>query len=199
MKTLIAIPAMSWVYTDFLQCMLALDKPDAQMIIQKNSLIYDARNNIAAGAIHYGFDRVLWLDSDMYFDADLLNRLNRDMDENGLEYVCGVFTTRSKPVTPCIYKELNYGVDGKKAIPYTDHPKGLFEIAASGFGAVLMKTDILRRVHERFGDPFVPLEKLGEDMSFCWRLSQIGVKMWCDGSIRLGHIGQCVYMEGENV
>ena len=199
MKTLIAIPAMGWVYVDFMQSMLALKKPDAQLIITQNSLVYDARNNMAWQAIQAGIDRILFLDSDMKFDADLLVRLNADMDEKGLDYVSAFFTSRSEPPKPCVYKSVEYGqADGQvqaHAEPYTDHPSGLFETAGSGLGAVLMKVELIKAVAEKFGLPFQPLPYLGEDLSFCWRVAQIGRKMWCDSSLQVGHVGTHVYKE----
>ena len=198
MKTLIGIPAMSWVYTDFLKSMLALDKPDAQLMIQCNSLIYDARCNIALAAAQNDFDRVLWLDSDMVFEPDLLTRLNADMDK-GLDMVCGYFVGRSAALKPCIYKSLTYEVRGEDihaaAEPYTDHPQGLFEVAACGFGAVLTKVSLLKAVMDKYGPPFLPVRRLGEDLSFCLRAGQVGAHIYCDSTVSVGHIGTWVFKE----
>lgn len=203
MKTLIAVPAVSWVYTEFLQALLELDKPDAHISIQKNSLVYDSRNNLAWVAVSRGYDRVLWLDSDMAFDPDLLTQLNADMDENGLDYVCGVFTQRNEKRMPCIYSNIHWENTGTKLItsatPVQDVPAGLFEIAGSGFGAVLTKTAMLKVVGEEYGLPFMPMPGLGEDLAFCWRAKQIGYKMYCDGRIDVGHIGQFTYRRQANV
>ena len=198
MKTLIGIPAMSWVYTDFMKSMLALDKPDAQLMIQTNTLIYDARCNIALAAAQNGFDRVLWLDSDMQFEPDLLVRLNADMDR-GFDLVSGYYTGRTPAMNPCIYKKLEYEINGDEvhaaAIPYIDHPQGLFEIAACGFGAVLTTVDLLKAVIDKFGAPFLPAKRLGEDLSFCWRAGQLGAKMFCDAELNVGHIGTVIFKE----
>ena len=203
MKTLIAIPAMSWVYTEFMQCMLALDKPDAQLMIQHNSLIYDARNNLAWAAIQNGFDRVLWLDSDMSFEPDLLTRLNADMDDNGLEYVSAFYTGRSENAKPCIYKTVQWeqrnGQVYTGAEPVSLYPFGLFVVHGTGFGAVLMKTRLLKAVCDAFGPPFQPLPFLGEDLSFCWRAGRLGASMHCDSRIQAGHIGTHIYKEDDHV
>ena len=189
MKTLIAIPAMSWVYTDFMQSMLALEKPDAQLMVQTNTQ-----------AIEENFDRILWLDSDMQFESDLLIRLNKDMDDNGLDCVAGFYTSRSDNPMPCIYKgiqwEVEDGVVKTSADPVTECPEGLFEVAGVGFGAVLVKTEMLKAVSEAFGPPFQPLPFLGEDLAFCWRAGRLGRHMWCDGRIQIGHIGMHVYRRG---
>ena len=203
MKTLIGIPAMSWVYTDFMQSMLALEKPDAKLMVQCNSLIYDARNNISWAAIQNGFDRVLWIDSDMKFEPDLLIRLNKDMDDNGLDCVSGFCTSRSDNPTPCIYKDIHWEVDEGRvktsADPVDKCPNGLFEVAGMGFGAVLIKTELIQTVVDAFGPPFQPLPFLGEDLAFCWRAGQLKRRLWCDGRIQIGHIGTHVFRRENHV
>lgn len=205
MQTLIAIPALNWIYTEFLDCMLRLDKPNAHYAIQKNTLIHDARSNLAWGAVQNGYDRVLWLDSDMIFEPDLLVRLNADMDDNGLDCVSAYYVERRMEPQPCIYSQLIWERSedgeirrGSQVIP--ECPDGLFEIAGMGFGACLMKTEMIKAVYEAFGAPFQPLPYMGEDMSFCIRARQLGWKLWCDGRIHVGHIGTHIYREaGEHV
>ena len=201
MSTLIAIPALSWVYTEFMQSMLALDKQDAQLMLQMNSLIYDARNNISWAAMQNGVDRVLWLDSDMSFAPDLLTRLNADMDEHNLDMVACYYTSRSAEMIPCIYKDVIWEVVDNKvrseAIPVDEKPKGLTQVAGVGFGAVLTKVELIKAVSDSFGAPFYPLPYMGEDLSFCWRVNKLGRKIYCDGDIKVGHIGTHIY-QGAN-
>ena len=201
MKTFIAIPALSWVYTEFMQSMLALDKKDAQLMIQMNSLVYDARNNIAWAAMQNNVDRILWLDSDMSFEPDLMERLNADMDKYNLDMVAGYFTSRTEAQTACAYKDIIWEVVDNKvrseAVPLDKRPKGLVEVAGVGFGAVLTKVELFKAVSDSFGAPFYPLPYLGEDLSFCWRVNKLGRKIHCDGDIKVGHIGTHIY-QGEN-
>ena len=68
----------------------------------------------------------------------------------------------------------------------------LFEIAGSGFGAVMMTTDLIRRCG---GQPFFPVAGFGEDFSFCLRAREAGAKLYCDGRIKLDHIGVSAYNE----
>ena len=85
-RILIAIPCMDQGPAKFWTSLVNLRKTaDTHYGVKANSMIYDSRNNFAAHAIMSGYDRVLWLDSDMTFDPDLLERLNADMDDNGLE------------------------------------------------------------------------------------------------------------------
>lgn len=183
MTTMIAIPCMDMTHTGFTRSILRLRKPDCEVFFAQSSLIYDARNALAARAIQYGYDRVLWLDSDTEFEPDLYERLLA----HDLDYVCAAYPTRREPIVPTVYEEVT---PGKNAVPFELIPNELFEIDGSGFGAVLMKTELLKEVGEL---PFSPMLGLGEDLTFCYKLMALGKKMYCDGSVRVGHIGVKVY------
>ena len=193
MKTLIAVPCYDMVHTEFMQSMIALEKPeDTSFTVVKNTLISVARNTIARTAIEAGFDRVAWFDSDMNIPRDALMKLTADMDQ-GLEMVTGLYFTRKAPVKPAIYSTLYWektedGIDAG-AGNYFDYPEGLIEIAGCGFGCCITSVDLLRRVWERQGTPFAEMQGFGEDLSFCERVIRIGGKMYADTTVKCGHIG----------
>jgi hypothetical protein len=184
------------VQADFMKSMVNLQKPpETYFTIVKNTMIHAARNTIAYNAIESGFDRVMWFDSDMVVPPDALMRLSADMD-NGCEYVTGLYFSRRVPVKPIVYTELLW--DGKTDASVAnmfDYPDGVTECAASGFGCVLTSVDLLNLVGKRFGSPFAPLDSMGEDLSFCWRVIQCGIKMFCDTSVKCGHVGMYEYNE----
>lgn len=199
MKTLIAIPCMDTVPIGFMTSLINLRKSeDTSYAVRQNTLIYDSRNILTAQAIQGGYDRILWLDSDMCFEPDLLERLTKDMDE-GREFVTGLCFKRRRPVKPTIYKSLIYQTEPEIraiAVCYEDYPKDeVFTVAGSGFAAALVKVDVLKKAWEKYGPPFNPLIQMGEDLSCCYRLTQMGFRMYCDSGIRVGHIGQEVYDE----
>ena len=83
-KTLIAVPSMDMVPMLFAQSLAMLEKPGpVLMATQISSLIYQARNNLAAGAIKQEVDRVFWLDSDMVFPTRTLVHMDKLLDEYG--------------------------------------------------------------------------------------------------------------------
>ena len=196
MKTLIALPCMDMVHTIFLKSLLSMDRiGQCGFAFSCSSLIYDARNQLAKQAVNEGYDRVLWLDSDMDFQPDLLKQLSADMDE-GREFVSGLYFKRKAPVKPVIYKSLGFykdeGVEGVTpvAVPYEDYPQdSIFTIAACGFGGCLVSVDLIKRVGEKFGLPFSPIMGFGEDLSFCTRVTELGVEMYCDSRVKMGHVG----------
>lgn len=195
MKTMIALPAMPVMMTACVRSLLAMRKHgEIEYAFTDSSLVFDARNKLAEKAINDGFDRILWLDTDMVFQPDLFERLSADLDE-GREYVCGLCTTRRDPIIPVIYDYIKFTEkDGPQSHCILDYPKDkVFEIAASGFGCVMMTVQLAKDIGEVFGHPFAPIPGFGEDLSFCMRASQMGRRMFCDPSVRLGHIGYKTY------
>lgn len=195
MKTMIALPAMSTMLTPFVKSLVGMRLyGQVEFAFTDSSLVYDARNQLAEKAVKGDFDRVLWLDTDMTFSADLFERLHADLDE-GREFVCGMYTTRRDFIHPVIYDAITFTEqDGPQAHWMSDFPTDKpFEIVACGFGCVMMTTKLLRDVSETFGRPFSPLPGFGEDLSFCMRVSQMGRRMFCDPTLELGHVGQITY------
>ena len=83
-KILIAVPCHDMVHAEFNRCMMELERPEGIEIGYAQitgTLVYTARTLIANKAVELGFDRVLWVDSDMTPPADTLIRLNADMDK----------------------------------------------------------------------------------------------------------------------
>lgn len=196
MKLLIGVPCFDMVHTDFHESVMNMEKPEGcYYTIVKNTLIYVARNIIAGNAYTNGFDRVLFLDSDMTFPKDMIARLSADMDK-GYDLVTGLYFTRRPPIKPNIFEKMWYNSNTDAgAVQFTEYPEGLVDIEACGFGCCMVSIDLFKRVGEKFGSPFTPLDGVGEDLSFCWRAVQIGAKMCCDTTIKCNHIGQAVFNE----
>ena len=201
MRTLLAVPCQTLVHADFMFSLFKLKLSNEFVFTYlKDGLVYDSRNKFAADAINGGFDRLMMIDSDMIFEPDILEKFSADMD-TGIEYVSGIFTQRHLPALPCVYKSLEYkpdehGVISSNAEHYSDFPKDtLFECAATGFGAVMMNVSLVRRIWDKYGLPFFPMPRMGEDLSFCYRATQMGVKLYCDSRVKVGHCGQFCYGE----
>lgn len=199
MKTLVAIPCHEMVQAMFCKSLLGM-RPvgETEYTFVMGSLIYDARNKIAEKAIKEGFDRTIWFDSDMVFQPDTIERIQARMDD-GLNLVSGLYFSRKPPYNPVVYKELAMVEvsNGKipDAVPYDDYPQEPFEIAACGFGCCGVTVDLLKKVRDKFGLPFSPIMGFGEDLSFCLRLADLGIKMFCDPTIKAEHIGYCAISE----
>ncbi len=195
-KILIAIPCMDQVPAPFAQSLAMIRKPDGDDVacsFQMGSLIYTSRNNLALQAFKVEADYMLWLDSDMVFQQDLLVDMKREMDEKGLDFLTGLYFRRVPPFTPVLFDQLDIDEEGICTwTDYKDVPEGLFKIGGCGFGAVLIKTDVLFEVQSKYGGMFNPIANMGEDLSFCWRARQCGYDIWCDPSMVLGHVGYTI-------
>ena len=201
MKIFIAIPTMESVPVQFLGSMLQLKRQDVevQFGIETGSLVYNARNSLARQAVKSEADWVLWLDSDMVFDPDLLDKMLTVCIENDIDFLTALCFRRKPPYTPCLFERLDVRKDGKGA-SYTallSVPDGRFRVEGCGLAGVLMSTDVLISVAAKFnGAMFDPMYGFGEDVTFCWRARQCGYEIWCDSDIEMGHVGQCVVTRG---
>lgn len=203
MRIMVAIPCMDFMHTDFVISLTGLQHDgNVGFVYSSSSLVYDSRNTLANMAILDGYDRVLWLDSDMKFSPDLLKKLSADID-GGMDAVCGFYVTRKPPIRPAIFDDIGYithenGTATPKAHHFLDYPRdSVFEVSACGFAAVMMKTEMLKAVKERYGLPFSPMLGFGEDISFCIRARELGYKIHCDSRVKMGHVGLRVFEEGD--
>lgn len=188
MRLLVAIPVMDFMHFEFVSCLLRLlrrlDSEGVQydVKIKGNTLVYAARNWLASQAVNNDYTHVLWLDADMIFDDNLFDAL-MEVDK---PFVSAVYHARRPPFPSCVFTNLD------PVVRPTEYPKDEFKIVACGFGAVLMRTDVLRRVFNEYQTCFTPEKSLGEDIAFCKRWTSLGGGIWCDPTIRCGHIGHNV-------
>ena len=199
-KVFIAVPSMDTLPALFAQSLALLKRAGDTMVgFEVGSLVYNARNHLARQAIKEEADWVLWLDSDMVFSPDLLQRMLKVCEENKIDFLTALCFRRKPPYTPCLFDKLERLPDDKGAA-YTallSVPDGRFQVGGCGFAGVLMSTDVLISVSAQFeGRMFDPMPGFGEDVSFCWRARQCGYEIWCDSSIEMGHVGNCVVTRG---
>lgn len=184
MKLLIAIPTGDFVPVQFMRSLLKLTRNidcEYEVAIESGSLVYMARDKLASKAINKGFTHVLWLDSDMVFEDNILE----DLIFAGKDFVSGIAVGRRKPFSSCLYEN----IDLAHLKRVEEYPKTTFEVQGCGFACVLIKTEILERVMLHFKTAFTPLPNYGEDIAFCLRCQQLGIKIFAEPTVRLGHMG----------
>lgn len=195
MKTImIAVPCMDQVPAQFCQSLATLTKVGSCIVaFQVGSLIYSSRENLTIEAIRRGADYILWLDSDMVFAPDTLQRLMADIEQQGEDVIMsGLYFRRVAPFSPVAYDLLEIE-DGKATWNECKTvPDEIFEIQGCGFGCVLAPTSAFVDVAAKYGGMFTPINGTGEDLSFCWRARQLGWRFLCDPRIELGHVGHHV-------
>lgn len=197
MKTLIAVPCMDMVAAPFAQSLATLNREGECLVsFLIGSLIYESRNTLSKQAITHDCDYVLWFDSDMVFEPDTLQKMLKHM-EDGRDIVTGLYFRRRPPFTPVIFKDITFDDDGHGvATGFDDYPEDeLFEVAACGFGCVMVRKDVLLTLLLNYRTWFNPLYGAGEDIAFCVRAREQGYKIWCDPTIKLGHYGSSIINE----
>lgn len=160
-----------------------------EIAITERTVVDWARNDLAKEALKRKslytdrpYTHFLWLDTDHIFKADLLCQLAR----HDVEMVSAVYYKRLKDPTPVIYVRNGNDPDGFSHFPVIEIPPTLGEVDAVGFGALLMKREVMEKVPE----PWFTLDwRAGEDISFCYRARKCGVKIWVDGAYTVAHIG----------
>lgn len=194
MKIFIAVPSLDTVPALFCQSLALLQRAgDTKVGFEVGSLVYNARNNLARQAIKEEADYVLWLDSDMVFGPNLLQKMLQVCTENDIDFLTGLCFRRKPPYTPCLFDKLEKTESGASYTALMSVPEGRFKVGGCGFAGVLMSLDVILSVAAKFdGRMFDPLNGFGEDVSFCWRARQCGYDIWCDSEIELGHVGSCV-------
>lgn len=194
MKTLVAVPCGDMVDALFARSLSELAKVgDVTIEFEVDTLIHFSRDKLAAKALGIGAEFILWLDSDMVFQPDLMLKLMNDIE--GRDFVTGIYHYRKPPYKPVIWEKYrNIDIHGEsEKVQYLHYPKDrIFEIEACGFGGCLMRTAMIEKIMTAYGALFFPTPRCGEDMSFCARATKLGYKLWADPKIQLGHRGYMV-------
>ena len=192
---LIAVPTTDYLHAGFVKSLMDLsfrlhrDGVAHEIALEAGTLVYLARNRLANKAINEGFDRVLWLDSDMVFQPDIVDTL--EFCEK--PFVCGAFQSRRPPYSSCVFKDIRL----KSLERVKEYGLRPFKVDGCGFACVLMKTEVLEAVARAYGKCFTPTPEYGEDLAFCVRAKEQGYEIWCDPTARIGHIAHIPIWPGE--
>lgn len=185
MKLMVAVPTLDMIHWEFARCLTGLVQRlersgvEYDVCFKGGTLVYNAREALAAEAINSGYTHILWLDADMVFNPDVFDTLSA----HEKPFVMGVYRSRHAPYKSCIFKSLD--PDER----FNELPDELFEICAGGFGIVLTETAMLYEVYKANGTMFLPNGDYGEDIALCDRARNLGYTLYCDPDVRAGHIG----------
>jgi hypothetical protein len=167
------------------------------------SAIDAARNQMASDALRDGYYEMMWIDSDIGFDPDDVERLR----SHNLPMTCGAYAAKGQRRIAIAFKDnyatMTFGQGG-----------GLLPITYCGFGFVHVRRAVFDTVQTKhrlpicntmFGSALVPYFQpmpipvpggwwsLSEDYAFCHRVNEAGFAIQCDTTIRLEHWGMYAY------
>lgn len=162
------------------------------------------RSQMATDALAAGFEWTMWIDSDIGFNADDVDRLR----SHHQPIIAGLYAKKGKrELAAHLYPkttDILFGIDG-----------GLVEAKYVGCGFMLVHRRVYDAIrtqlqmpvcNQTFGNPITPYFLsmlmpigdddhwyLGEDYAFCERSRQCGHSIFIDTTIRLTHYGRYGY------
>ena len=189
----IGIPSVDYVHTDFALCLAhMIGGFRAGNIILTNAkgcYVDNGRNECVRIAQEKGATHLMFLDSDMMFPGNTLERLM----SHKKEIVGCIYSRRVAPFT-------NLGTPKDKAMSKVGGDTVLLEMDMVPTGVLLIDMKVFERIDKPYFQrpmrdmPTGP-EPMGEDVHFCERMRVAGYKLWADVplSAQIGHIGTAVY------
>jgi hypothetical protein len=204
MKSVVLVPFGGYIVRECDLALQALEKRGYQVWrVPGYSQIDVGRSQMATDALAQGFEELIWIDSDVVFDPNDIERLR----EHQVPFVCGIYPKKGQREFACNYlpgtTEVIFGNAG-----------GLTELRYVGFGFNYTHRSVYETVQKQlklpdcnkeFGSTLVPYFMpmvaneatnpwyLGEDYAFCERVRQCGIKIYADTRVRLWHVGTYKY------
>lgn len=210
MKIMVAIPAYTGTihlgtFRSLFTDLLALqERGDSWEVHDEcgNALIADARALIVAQFLASDCDTLVFIDSDVSWEAGALLKLV----DYPVDMVAGIYPQRKDPINYCVKWK---GTGELWADPAT----GLLEVEGVPAGFMKLSRKQLEAMVEQYPDTEFYVEnapnqkawalfcdyrigkhKMGEDYAFCRRWVDMGGKVWIDPEIKMGHIGNKTFV-----
>jgi glycosyltransferase involved in cell wall biosynthesis len=187
MKTVIAIPNSRTIEIETAASLIGMTRKGRIAVFAPANYCIDASRNIIVDyALENNADYIFWCDSDMIVPKDALIKFLA----SGKDIICGACSYKVLGCKDAVAKRKIDG--GYKDIPLKEvrEAKNLIELDATGFGCVLTKVDVFRKLPKPW---FVYKPDFGEDIYFSELAKEHGYQLWLDPSVRLGHIGKVNY------
>lgn len=151
-----------------------------------------SRNNIVQSAIQENCDYLFFIDSDVLIEEGYLERLL----SHKKDIIAGVYHQKVFPYYASVKKRLY----GNTYYHMELNGDDIIEIDGASMGCLLIKMKIFDKIHYpwfefKYYKDNGKWEQFSEDLYFCQKLQDIGVKIYCDPSIICTHIGAPVGVE----
>lgn len=162
------------------------------LVAERGYTIAENRNYCAVQALKNSSDFLLFIDDDMVFPADTLDRLLY----HGKEIVGVNSYSRCLPLAPTtglMDDKGNYKHPNKYPAFEMKIPDELFKAYFVGCGVCLIDMRVFGIIKKPWfafigGNDGQVIH--GEDGSFCDKARKAGVDIWCDPTIPIGHLGE---------
>lgn len=165
------------------------------LVAERGFTIAENRNYCVVQAQKNESDYLMFIDDDMTFPentAELL--LEHKVDVVGVNSY-----SRCLPLSSTVGlmdENGNYKHPDKYPSFEMKIPKGLFEAYFVGAGVMLIDMRVFKKIKKPYFE-FTYMEsgmvQNGEDGTFCDKVRKAGLKVWCDGALTIGHLGEYEY------
>jgi len=162
--------------------------PKEQIVVERisRSNVAQMRNEAVERFLKTDCEYMMFFDCDQMFNMGILEQLV----SRNLDIVCANYCI-TMPQTPLVYRKKTDDMTkfDYQVIPLNEWQE-LTEVDATGCGGMLIK----RGVFDKIGRPYfayevnVDLRVASEDMYFCRKVRQAGVKMYVDLKAPSGHL-----------
>lgn len=164
-----------------------IKRKQLRLLTHASSILPTSRFLLAKSAMKAGCTHILFIDSDMKFPKDTLQRLLL----RGKKVIAVNATTRTFPTKFLAEDESGVTYDSRRLT-------GVAPARHIGFGVALIEMDVLRRMKPPiFMFEWIPeLQDLcGEDVYFSAKLAELGITPYVDHDLskEIGHVGKWTY------
>lgn len=142
-----------------------------QLFLGIGCYIHHNRDIIVGQALENDCSHLLFVDSDLMFQADAISRLMaRNVDIVGARY-----NKRILPISPTVKQEISAIAE----VPFV--PSGFLMVNCNVFKTI--------------GKPYFSFDERSDsdDLYFCNKALDAGFKVYCDPTIPIGHLGTAVF------
>lgn len=173
---------------DFAVTLRMIKLPDNFMIMPIPSvMIHICRNMLVRKFLESDCDKIVFLDVDQIFSADVIEKL----DSDDKDIVGAMICSRVEPYKACITVKKD-----NKLFSIFPQEKRLIEVDAIGMGATMIKREVFLKMKKPWfyfsnkrDDIEAVNDDIGEDINFCLDAKKAGFKVYCDTRINPIHIG----------
>lgn len=210
----IGIPTPDRVHPDFaIHCLTSIisytrtNLPHVKIDIRYETGVRTDRNRniILTDFIDAKCDYVLWLDSDMIFPADIIERFLEINTLHPNPAIIGcLYFKRTPDYNPIGYIDSDNPQQPYRPVMPQMIKKGkIYEVTGLGYGGMLVPMAIYDALGEdkwtaygkNFNNPHATDGNLTHDLEFCRTVKKAGFKIFLHGSVRPGHIGEMLVTE----
>jgi hypothetical protein len=193
----VCVPSMGSIVTETTSCLLQLSaffhqnrvpgcrSQKLSFIFAQGSLLPQVRQGAFASALKAGCTHILAIDSDMKFPKQVIHGLFK----HDKDFVAANYVTKQIPAEP-----VTTGLDLERVYSTSDK-HGLEVVSHTGFGVVLIKTKLVKRIGPALFEIRWNEESgayMGEDVYFCERFREAGGKIYIDHDLskHVTHLGK---------